>query len=895
MFKSAVSAKVPLNRAAVKPGDAAGGTETLTIINYKCYTISAYLLIVIEDGDPGMHERLRQIWACFDKNDFISFEIHQFRLICLSISLLFLLLIFPVNLFLKQPLALNIGILLFGIISFCCYRASCQGRHHITLFYIAALLLLNAAWFLGSGSTGSVGFFFITLMLYSLIFFHGKTRWLLHSLLFADSSTLLLVEHFFPFLVTSFATPQDRLIDMISGFFFSGLICTSIFWLILSSQRRELEVRRSTEAELKRARAEADEKSVSLEHFLVEYKKVQGELKLYQAELEEHVSIRTNQLAGSIEQLQQEITTRRTIEKELRHSKETLQLAIEATDLGTIDFYPISGLLIWSDIARRHFGLTGNAPVDHSTFLAAIHTEDRTRVDRKIEDILRFGSGGEFREEFRVIGVENKRQSWVSVRGQVFFNESGLAVRLIGITRDISREKHSEEMILRMNRFYAVLSATNQAIIYNTDSNSIFNEFCRVAVEQGGFRLAKVGLVNKDTGSVTVVASCGATEYLKGICISTKGPEGMGPTGLSIRTGSYYVCNDFCGALITRPWHQKALEHGIYAAASIAIKQNEEVIGALSLYAGEKNFFDSHQIELLQQMGADVSFALNIIDRETRRSEAEQALQRETGERIKTLERLRRKEQMLIQQSRQAAMGEMIGNIAHQWRQPLNTLGLTVQQLMLFYDLGEFDRKFLAEGVCKSMEIIQHMSQTIDDFRNYFRPNKEKVVFRVLEAVTKTLSLMSASLHSKQIKVVVDTQAEPTAYGYSNEYAQVLLNILINARDALLERGTSQPQITITIDQEDQHSIVTIVDNAGGILEDILGKVFDPYFTTKGPQTGTGIGLFMSKTIIEKNMGGLLSVRNQAGGAEFRIETMLGDFSSEFTLSGNSRHLSLPA
>ena len=842
-----------------------------------------------------MHKQLQQKWKYYQQDTSTPIEIRQFRFICLAISLLFTFLIFPVSMLQKLPVALNAALFVFGIISFYCYRTSKQGRNHVKLFYVTALLLLNGAWFLDGGSTGSVSFYFIPLMLYPLIFFHSKTRWLLLLLLMANNCSLLLIEYQFPSWITPFVTPQARLFEITINLFFSGLICTIVVGLILSCQRRELELRRSTDDELKRARAEAEEKSRSLERLLIEYQKVQEELQTQQSELEAHVSVRTKQLAGSIEQLQQEIATRRLIEKELRHNKETLQLAIESTNIGTMDFYPITGLLVWSEIARRHFGLSGNAHVDHSTFLAAIHTEDRARVDRKFEEIMHFGSGGELREEFRVIGLENGRQGWLSVRGQVFYNESGVAVRLIGITRDVSREKHSEEMILRMNRFYAVLSATNQAIIYNSDSNSIFSEFCRVAVEQGGFRLAKVGLVNRDTGQVNVVSACGATEYLKDIRISVKGPEGIGPTGLAIRTGSYYVCNDFCNALITRAWHKKADANGIYSAASIAIKQNNEVIGALTLYAGEKNFFDSHQIELLQQMGADVSFALNIIDREARRCEAERALQKETEKRIKTLERLRRKEQMLIQQSRQAAMGEMIGNIAHQWRQPLNTLGLTIQQLMLFYDIGEFNREFLNEGVCRSMDIIQHMSQTIDDFRSYFKPDKEKIVFNVHEAVTKTISLMSASLQDKQITVDVDALTDPTVYGFPNEYAQVLLNILINARDALLERNTIRPRINITINQENRQSVVTINDNAGGIPEEILEKIFDPYFTTKGPQTGTGIGLFMSKAIIEKNMGGNLSVRNLNGGAEFRIEMELSEIPYKLTTPCNSAPLLFPA
>jgi signal transduction histidine kinase len=201
-------------------------------------------------------------------------------------------------------------------------------------------------------------------------------------------------------------------------------------------------------------------------------------------------------------------------------------------------------------------------------------------------------------------------------------------------------------------------------------------------------------------------------------------------------------------------------------------------------------------------------------------------------------------------------LGEMIGNIAHQWRQPLNFLGLTIQQLPLMYDLGKIDREFLNQCVSSSMEVIQHMSRTIDDFRNYFRPDKERIKFNVHDAIVNTLSLLEGTLQTPQIGITIVAKNDPVIFGYQNEFSQVILNILMNARDALLERNIADPRVTITICSEGGCAVVTISDSAGGISEDIIDKIFDPYFTTKGPQQGTGVGLFMSKTIIEKNMGG---------------------------------------
>ncbi len=258
------------------------------------------------------------------------------------------------------------------------------------------------------------------------------------------------------------------------------------------------------------------------------------------------------------------------------------------------------------------------------------------------------------------------------------------------------------------------------------------------------------------------------------------------------------------------------------------------------------------------------------------RQKAEKALERlneELENRVaqRTAE-LREKDQLLLLQSRQAALGEMVGNISHQWRQPLNALALTIQRLLLDFDPENDTREFLEKNVNSSMELIRHMSRTIDDFRNYFRPDKEKVEFKVSEAVADTLSLIEDGFKDQRIGIEVDTKGDPVICGFRNEFTQALLNILNNAGDALTERGVGDPRVTITICSEGCGALVTIADNAGGVPEEIMDKIFDPYFTTKGPQTGTGVGLFMAKAIIEKNMGGSLTARNIANGAEFRIK-----------------------
>lgn len=248
-----------------------------------------------------------------------------------------------------------------------------------------------------------------------------------------------------------------------------------------------------------------------------------------------------------------------------------------------------------------------------------------------------------------------------------------------------------------------------------------------------------------------------------------------------------------------------------------------------------------------------------------------ESLRAETETRIRMLEELREKEHLLIQQNRLSAMGEMIGNIAHQWRQPLNVLGLTVQQLPFLHQMGLLTEAELNKQVAEAMKLIEHMSGTIDDFRNFFKPDKERVEFTLVSVVTSTIKLIEPAFVSKQIRIAIINHADPVVYGYPNEYSQVILNVLNNAKDALEDGKTKNPCITVTISLVDDDSVLTIRDNAGGIPPDVIGKIFDPHFTTKGPQ-GTGIGLFMAKNIIERSMHGSMRVHNITDGAEFIIK-----------------------
>lgn len=236
---------------------------------------------------------------------------------------------------------------------------------------------------------------------------------------------------------------------------------------------------------------------------------------------------------------------------------------------------------------------------------------------------------------------------------------------------------------------------------------------------------------------------------------------------------------------------------------------------------------------------------------------------------------LRQKDDLLIQQNRMAALGELLTNIAHQWRQPLNNIAVYIQTMQYLHRAGELTDEEMDRDIKAVMEILQYMSQTIDDFRSFFVRDRNSVrEFPLAPTIAKALSLVTPAFTASGIRteLLIDEGDELRISGYPNEFIQVVMNILYNARDILLEREVVNPHIEIMVTQENSTTVTTIRDNGGGIGEQALPHIFEPYFTTKGPDKGTGIGLYMSKNIIEKNMGGTLTARNWQEGAEFRIE-----------------------
>ncbi len=237
---------------------------------------------------------------------------------------------------------------------------------------------------------------------------------------------------------------------------------------------------------------------------------------------------------------------------------------------------------------------------------------------------------------------------------------------------------------------------------------------------------------------------------------------------------------------------------------------------------------------------------------------------------------IRQKDHIIIKQFRTASMGQMITNIAHHWRQPLMAVGAIIQNFEDIYEDGSLTLDYIQENTDKVMDILQGMSRTIDDFRIFFRPHEAEEKFYLKEAMEKVLRFIEVGFKENKIKLEVDFSHDNLVPGLAGEFSQVIMNILDNAKCVFIERKIKSPKVKVSLIKKEDKNVIVINDNGGGIPPNVMDRIFDPYFSTRKPgmETGmeTGLGLYMAKIIIEKNMKGKIFVKNTKEGAEFIIE-----------------------
>lgn len=256
-----------------------------------------------------------------------------------------------------------------------------------------------------------------------------------------------------------------------------------------------------------------------------------------------------------------------------------------------------------------------------------------------------------------------------------------------------------------------------------------------------------------------------------------------------------------------------------------------------------------------------------MVEEQTRElKELNQTLEQRVKEEIAKNEERQR---VMFWQSRHASLGQMLANIAHQWRQPLTELSLAMFNIKKALQNGsEGDvTKFYAE----SKHIIKNMSETIDDFTNFFSPDKEKYYFNISESIQESIVLLENMINDEMIIIKTDFE-DIEVLGITNELTQVIINLINNSKDAFLHNSILLREIAITTKKENGFAVIEVQDNAGGIAKENLEKIFEPYFTTKHKSRGTGLGLFMSRMICEQGLGGTLDVKSKKNSTTFSIK-----------------------
>ena len=457
------------------------------------------------------------------------------------------------------------------------------------------------------------------------------------------------------------------------------------------------------------------------------------------------------------------------------------------------------------------------------TYSAILHRDDRERVTREVHDFCDEGAD-QFLLEYRIM-TKGGDVRWVNEHSNVERDSAGRVTNFEGIVIDVTERKRMEEELRDSQEKYRSMVDTYDGFIY------ICSQDYRV-------------------------------EFMNRKLIERTGDDATGEFCYEVLHGRDSVCpwcvNDRVFAGETLHWEMNSPKDGRwYHVVNVPIYNANGTISKHSVIA------DIHDLKLTEE---------KLREKKQLLEELNGTLENRVREEV---EKNREKDIMLIQQNRQAALGEMLDHIAHQWKQPLTSLSLVIQDLGETAADGELTDEHVSETVRMTMALLDHMMQTMDVFRGFYRPDKEKKVFGIKDAIDQALAFIAPALSFHSIAVELDVDPGLTAFGYPKEYVQVLLNILANARDVFRARGTKKPRVMIRAYAEESASVVTVTDNGGGIPEGIRDRIFDFYFTTNEAGGGTGIGLYMAKNIIEKNMGGVLSAENTADGARFRIEVSI--------------------
>ncbi len=511
-----------------------------------------------------------------------------------------------------------------------------------------------------------------------------------------------------------------------------------------------------------------------------------------------------------------DISERKKLEYKNAMLQERMELALSGYNAGVYEWNLLDNSAYYSPQWKEMLGYDKDdeLPGILSIWIDRVHPDDTEAIMLNVQETL--DAKKEHIETVHRLKHKNGQWIWILGRGIIQYDHNGKALRMVGIHTDITEQNALQ------------LQSVHQAQIIEQINDSV---------------------ISTDLDAIIVSWNAGS-EQLFGY----RADEAIGKHISMIHRPEDIPA--FKESLVT------LMETGGYSADAYFVKKSKEIISV------------EYSLSLLRDENGVPTNMIGYAHDITVRKKAEKALKKLNSnleEKIKyEVQKNRQKDQQLIYQSRLAQMGEMISMIAHQWRQPLAAISSTSALLELKAEHNKLTNDLIIKKVRSISNYSQHLSETINDFRNFFKPNKEKKETTYDEVVKSVLEIIEVSITNKNIQLLQELNCHEPFSTYPNELKQVILNLIKNAEDILLYKAVEDPTIKIATYTKEDKYILEVSDNAGGIPEKIMDKIFDPYFSTKKSKDGIGLGLYMSKIIIEEHCGGTLSIVNINKGALFK-------------------------
>ncbi len=502
---------------------------------------------------------------------------------------------------------------------------------------------------------------------------------------------------------------------------------------------------------------------------------------------------------------------------------------------------------------------------DARSRLKIVHPDDLPGVQAAAD---RMGDGP-YAQEYRIIRPDGNVR-WIHARGFPVVDASGVVTRIVGVARDVTVERKlgtelvtAMESLRKLNRFYEVLSRINHTIVRKHDVQKLFDEVCRIAVKDGNFRIAWVGRLNPDTQKVEVVSSAGNTaDYLSTIDIDLSDPAlGEGPTGRAVKTGQHMISNDNKDDPSMRPWLDRLHSLGIRASAAFPIWVFGKIWGAITLYSAEPGFFNADEIKLLDELAMDIAFAIEFHLKEEARHRTETAL--------------KASEERLFQSQKLEGLGTLASGIAHDFN---NILGIIRAHTTIIetetsgLEKAQKGIKAISTATARGIDLVKQLLL-------FARKSERRVEAVQVDDLIQEAAAMLHSIFPKTI--TIETALDPgipKVQGDAAQIHQVIVNLCVNARDAMPEGGriristrtASSAEVRAAGMESLPGAIVMSVSDTGlGMDEGTRQRIFEPFFSTKERGKGTGLGLSLVVGIMESHGGRVLVDTEIGKGTKF--------------------------